>query len=115
MSGRRVARRVALRCARQNPRGDAVRVRTLATKVLHCSFSSFSRGGDASGQWRLDGAELRMVIRRRSGEPSLAGGAVVRGSLSYLSCRVTRMAGRNTAHHVIFGNEMKKNRHKGVT
>lgn len=115
MSTCRVGRRVASMARLENPCGDAVSVRTLATKVLHCPFQSFSRGGDGASRWRRNGDELRMVIRPRPFALPLTGGAIVRGSLSYPSCRVARMAGRNTSHHFIFGNEMKKNRHKGVT
>lgn len=46
MSARRVARRIASMTERENPCGHAVRVLTLATKVFHCLFQSFSSDGD---------------------------------------------------------------------
>lgn len=109
-----VARRTALMASRQNTCTDAGDGQSLATKVLHCSFPSFSRGNDGAGRWRLTGDELRIVIGWGSCDWLLTGGVLIRGSLRYPSYRVARTPGRNTAHHFIFGNEMKKDRHKGV-
>lgn len=65
MSACRVARRVALMMLRQNTRAEAGNGQSLATKVLHCSFPSFSFGVSGGAGCLIVGDRWRSVSERR--------------------------------------------------
>ena len=64
MSGCRLARRIALMALRQNTCADAGNGHSLATKVLHCSFSSFSLGTRGGVDWCIVDGRWRLVSER---------------------------------------------------
>jgi hypothetical protein len=113
VSSCRLTRRIASMILLPNASVSAVEAGHVVTKVSHGLFPS-CWCSDGAGRWRLTGYAVRRVSEQQAAAWPAVGGAIVQGFLRSSSHRVARQGGCTTSLYFIFGDEMKKNRHKGL-